>query len=60
MANRVLQVAEQLDIEVALRLYLNNMTDRELELQYGKEQVKRIEQLLKELRSNRLAVIGVY
>lgn len=58
MANRVLTVEEQLDIELALRLYMDSISDSET--QYHKETVKRIMQLLKKLEQYRLAIIGVY
>ena len=58
MPNRVLTVDEQIDIELALRIYMDSVSDSTLP--YYKEAVKRIEKLLKDLKSNRLAVIGVY
>lgn len=58
MPNRVLTVDEQIDIEIALRLYWGGISDS-TDI-YRKESAKRVEQLLKELRDHRLAVIGVY
>lgn len=58
MANRVLTVDEQIDIELALRIYMDSISGSSI--QYHKEAVKRIEQILKDLKTNRLAVIGVY
>lgn len=56
MANRVLTVEEQIDIELALRLYMDSILDSEI--QYHKETVKRIMQLLKKIEQHRLAIIG--
>lgn len=57
MPNRVLTVEEQLDIELALRLYMDSISDSET--QYHKETVKRIMELLKKIEKYRLVFIGV-